>query len=1735
MASEVHNRLEGMQTGQYIPSEEEQEISENPPKIKKIFGTTAPTSEEFGRVSRVPVLNMENSYLAEQAAAAGWGQSKFDRGTFEPGMDLENARAIEQSGFSKILNGALKGGVVAATTAVETVAGVIDGIFEGGIELGRQLSDDKEGVDASLVVGRGVNNTIARTMTDIQKLSEEWFPNYRTAEERTDRYQDEWYKHIFTANFIGDSFLKNFGFTVGALAGGAAWSKALSAGMKALSASNLMKGVVAAAEGNAEAKAALETTMKVINAGAASTVDGAEAAKGLAAGAKGLLKMSTTQQLIGGVIAAMGEGTFEGIMARSEFLENRLGEIENDYQEALSDLTEVRFAENIKDTDCVIAVPVVYADGTRDIKYELNEKGRDALAKARKKAFDDYAFKKQYAEELGDRVAATTFVWNIPVLTVSNTMQFGRMLSGGFNTARKVAKTTGKIAKNAGKLSGSLKGVSFGKEFAKLTARNGWTEAAEEMSQGFISSGAKHVADARLTSFNDDGYNKQQLESLGDWVGMMLEGGMDYLKEGRNWQEGFLGMLTGVIGIPGRHWNGGMAEAFREAKQKARDSQAAADALNTLVGSEKFQNAVKGLVRHGVYDQQMEEAVQADDKYSWKTANDKQLVNDIITFANAGRLQDLMDIVDYYAGMSDNDSDGLDVLDASTGEHNETEVRNNPGKVVANVKEQAKTIKDNIELYNQMYDSMSAIAPMGASRNQIEEMVAVAMNIKAFEKRYLSMFDEVIKGLEKYVEPLKTTDENGNALNTAAAQLQRAKDIYSSITRIFTDASIPSNPTILDDFEATSTMSKLRETIKDSGDTELLDKIDDMKKLTKDISAFVEKLITLKNLDPSEYDKVAVTPDKVVAEQKKEEALKESEEFDSYKAVYDKFKSEQKKNLGDVEGFVDRLRRMVDSNPHAKKFIDIYDTYNELRRVFLKNNGNPNALETEFLERLFDGAKETGDIVDTSRLESYDAYTARLRNEISSGDVRDMDKLLAIRSKMDISKETYDSALDKVSKAMQDLSGLKETMRSSKSGKPVSKSAIKRDVHVADGEGKEPAQPATKAPAPKKTRGKKAVLSEDKKIAQDSIGRNWTVGEEVYCYDSTKDNQTPEKFTITGFREEKNGNVIAELSGPREMSVSLKNQTPFINKGLPSGFVSTASSEEIPAVNPTAEQLGDEAIDNESIPTPDEVDAASEENKYGQVRYYQTAIPEFALQYIKDFREANKIKDPALRKQKKKEILKKIKSFISENPTYQNIWEKLESENAWTNAVLHVEVGDKVQFIAFPGEKYSYKGKPFIFMAVEKDGKRYIFNAMRRKDSFTREDGTIVSYEGLKDFLDAFDAAWEKHLLLNPNTEFVFPKTSTVWAKPGGIIDYSYAQDFSDETAVTKVEGYDENAPIVWVTSDGRFETLRGDKFAAASVYTWGTLTDKQRAAMRGNVYYLANDGNGGHIPVRLGIEHFTSDNYMSDNPAFADVRRILTRIEGIAGRFFDRVKEGQEERDKILEEENKALHEEVANLRKRINLTHGFFTFQFNKSGEPILIYDGNANTKNAERDENNGTVKVGFVLGENNYGRLIEKFAEQGESFDFYPSRNFNEFLKNGMLTTNARKLLPKNMDVYIEHWENGGFVETQKQKELIESVKPVTVTEPKTPKAESAFEDDLADIHRQGGLSSGFSAVEDFDESELSPEQAPAAVSGWDSVSAEQQKALIDHYGESVRERWDELSDEDKNDMLDCVGVI
>ena len=75
------------------------------------------------------------------------------------------------------------------------------------------------GIPTALTEGRfsGIyDNAYSDAFKELNSNMEKWFPNYYTKE----RLNNPFYKNLFTMNFWADKVLKNFGFTIGAIAGG---------------------------------------------------------------------------------------------------------------------------------------------------------------------------------------------------------------------------------------------------------------------------------------------------------------------------------------------------------------------------------------------------------------------------------------------------------------------------------------------------------------------------------------------------------------------------------------------------------------------------------------------------------------------------------------------------------------------------------------------------------------------------------------------------------------------------------------------------------------------------------------------------------------------------------------------------------------------------------------------------------------------------------------------------------------------------------------------------------------------------------------------------------------------------------------------------------------------------------------------------------------------------------------------------------------------------------------------------------------------------------------------------------------------------------------------------------------------------------------------------------------------------------------------------------------------------
>ena len=153
-----------------------------------------------------------------------------------PGTDFEEMYGQQQTTADKLANGTIKMLGTAAASLGSGTIGLVYGI--GASVLEQRL--------ASLI-----DNDVTRMLDDTSRQMEDALPNYYTKQEQ----DAEWYStdNILTANFLSDKIIKNLGYSLGALGGGVAWSKAF----KAIGLTNAL---VKAGAG-LEAATAIEQTM----------------------------------------------------------------------------------------------------------------------------------------------------------------------------------------------------------------------------------------------------------------------------------------------------------------------------------------------------------------------------------------------------------------------------------------------------------------------------------------------------------------------------------------------------------------------------------------------------------------------------------------------------------------------------------------------------------------------------------------------------------------------------------------------------------------------------------------------------------------------------------------------------------------------------------------------------------------------------------------------------------------------------------------------------------------------------------------------------------------------------------------------------------------------------------------------------------------------------------------------------------------------------------------------------------------------------------------------------------------------------------------------------------------------------------------------------------------------------------------------------------------------------------
>lgn len=628
----------------------------------------------------------EHSPLYKQSKGEDtYGSSIWDKPSVneEEYQNLADIRAENQPWYAQIGAGLAKGAILAGTTFLDGTLGLLFGA-------GTAISEDR---------WSGLwDNDFSKAMQSVNEWSEQALPNYYTREEQ----EQPWYENIFTANFLGDKFIKNLGFTVGAFYSG---------GLEAAGVRGL---------------------------GKLATVG----AKRLGAGIKTLKGISKASSIVaaglGSATSAVNEGRIEAINNSKDWFELHKAQLDDEYHQRL---------QYIKNA------------------YEGTEV-YDQLIRAEQENYNQ-ALGRLSEDRL--KMGNMDLLMNIPILTASNIIQFGKLYANGFKTARRATNIIGK----AGEYTAGTTRLGA----TTAITKGALSEGNEEILQGAASRIAGNYYSTDVNNFYKSKTNPEAAQETLDWVKSFAEGINETVNDGSAWEEFFIGSLTGALGMPRFRGvrsesgslqspitiEGGAINEWRGYNEKIARENEIANYMNNRINSPEFKNYYQGLIRHNKYQNDMNRAAEEGDEFNFKNAEHAQLVSDIVMFDQAGKLEDLKSAINEASGTSQEDLESTVVNTTSKDENGDLigpfsqyASKDDNGNIIANfgteeaMNEMASKINKNkedilntIKEYQDIKDGLILKTGQQLSDDQLEELTWMKSQIGNWAERATSMSGEV--------------------------------------------------------------------------------------------------------------------------------------------------------------------------------------------------------------------------------------------------------------------------------------------------------------------------------------------------------------------------------------------------------------------------------------------------------------------------------------------------------------------------------------------------------------------------------------------------------------------------------------------------------------------------------------------------------------------------------------------------------------------------------------------------------------------------------------------------------------------------------------------------------------------------------------------------------------------------------------------------------------------------------
>ena len=866
--------------------------------------------------------------------------------------NLANTRGEMQPWYAQIGAGLAKGAVLAGTTFADGILGTIVGLGNAA---------------ATGTFSGFWDNPFSNAMQQVNEWSESVLPNYYTDAEQN----DPWYENIFSANFIGDKFLKNLGFAVGAAYSGKISAGATSKLLGLNKARQAFKGAVTASGEALNPNAALQAYRE-----GDLFLDGVRLTEELARDAKKLKMAEPTLKLTGAFSGALGEARIEAIQNSKDWFELHKQQLDDAQAKVAAQEQEAMLREFPQ-----FAQYQISPDG-KSFEQVLTPEGQ-AMLQARVDAKFDYKGGLQKLSEDRAKMGNIDFALNIPLLTVSDAWQFGKFYAGGYNTAKKGSQILRTVAED-GTVSYSAAKPSVLRNALKIASKGVAEGPYEEMGQAVAGKVAGYKYASELNDFYGAKIDPDAESETIDWLQATAKAIQQTYGTVEGWEEGFIGGLTGLVGIPGFrsaknseggfqspvYLQGGIKEDIQEIRERSEKDDAIVSQLNNRVQSPEFLNYYQSAIRHNAYQRQMDEAADNNDNFEFKNAEHNQLISDVIMFDKAGRINDLYDIIEEAGSIKPEDVEQIRQL--TTNQETGTSVYDNmtDAEVIEQVQKQTQETKEAVDNYRKISQDLQVKIGDYFDEDGLEEMTYYFSNIDNLENRFKSVHEDIKDRLQGVLD---ASMDREFISDSDESKINRLSDFLNfSPVRLINE--------LADSKEAQSYISLLDKALQtDPNKQDIIDEVNDLHKIAERRLDFIDKYDTyLRNpqalqqkqerqreniIRESERQEIAKTKDAALAAtnlNEFREALNNEPDSSKRQQILDELENEGNKMAKDykeVQMYNSEVSRAIDRqpiSPEAKANAqELLRTQHENANN-LEEMANPNSVFINNPESLYD-------------------------------------------------------------------------------------------------------------------------------------------------------------------------------------------------------------------------------------------------------------------------------------------------------------------------------------------------------------------------------------------------------------------------------------------------------------------------------------------------------------------------------------------------------------------------------------------------------------------------------------------------------------------------------------------------------------------------------------------------------------------------------------------------------------